>query len=579
MRTCRIGLAQINPTVGDIAGNLGLIREQIARANDAGCAIVAFPELAITGYPPEDLLLRRAFCVASKEAVGTLVDATRGLIAVVGFVDWEGGDAYNGAAILCDGEWVDSYHKHRLPNYGVFDEERYFAAGRRIPVYSAGGLTFGVSICEDIWYPGAPLDAIALGGAELCININASPYHRGRLGVRERMLATRASDNLVSIAYVNVVGGQDELVFDGGSLVFDAEGGLVARGRQFEEELLVVDVDLDEVAQRRLHDPRRRVELREREGQLPIEEVELPFAPVLTPSRRLLHPVAQALGDEEEVWRALVLATRDYLRKSRPFREAVIGLSGGIDSSIVAALAVDAIGAGNVIGVSMPSRYSSEHSRTDAQELAANLGIRYLTIPIEPAHAAMLGMLADAFEGTSPGTAEENLQARQRGNVLMSLSNKFNWIVLTTGNKSEMATGYATLYGDMAGGYAVIKDVPKTLVYRLARWRNTQATTPFIPETVFTKPPSAELAPDQLDQDTLPPYDVLDPILEAYVEDDRTLDEIVAMGFDSATVSKVIAMVDRNEYKRRQAPPGVKITPRAFGRDRRLPLASRYRGA
>ncbi len=574
MRTVRVGLAQINTTVGDISGNLAIITERLGQARAHGCHIVAFPELAVTGYPPEDLLLRRSFCEASREAVATIAPATAGLIAIVGFVDWANGDACNAAAVFADGRWADTYHKRRLPNYGVFDEERYFAAGSRVPVYHAGELAFGVSICEDIWYPGSPLDAMALGGAELCININASPYHRGKALGRERMIATRASDNLIAVAYVNAVAGQDELVFDGTSMAFDAEGSLLARGPQFEEGLLIAEVDLDAVAQRRLHDTRRRVELRDRDGAAGTERIDIAFAPALGEGFPGNQPLAPLLSDEAEVWEALVLGTRDYMRKTG-FREALIGLSGGIDSSVVAAIAVDALGPENVVGVSMPSRYSSEHSQTDAKALAENLGIRYFTIGIEPAHAAMLDMLADAFEGTEPGTAEENLQSRQRGNVLMTLSNKFGAIVLTTGNKSEMATGYATLYGDMAGGYAVLKDVPKTLVFRLARWRNAHEGRALIPEAVITKPPSAELKPDQLDQDTLPPYDVLDPIIEAYVEDDRTIAEIVAAGFEEATVRRVVRMIDRNEYKRRQAPPGVKITPRAFGRDRRFPLAAR----
>jgi NAD+ synthase (glutamine-hydrolysing) len=575
MRPIRIGLAQVNTTVGDIAGNLETIASHIEKARSAGCAIVAFPELAITGYPPEDLVLRRAFCQASRDAVETLAPATRGLVAVVGFVDWAYGDVFNAAAVFADGALVDVYHKQRLPNYGVFDEERYFAAGRRVPVYTAGNATFGVSICEDIWYPGAPLDALALGGAEVCININASPYHRGKAAERQRMLATRAADNLIAVAYVNAVAGQDELVFDGGSMAFDAEGRLLARGRQFEAGLVIVDVDLDAVAQRRLHDPRRRVELRDRDLPPDVDRIRVALDLPLSPSPPAAT-ITEPLGPEEEVWRALVLGTGDYLGKTG-FRKAVIGLSGGIDSSLVAAIAVDAIGADNVVGVSMPSRFSSGHSRDDAAALAENLGIRYLSVPIEPAHKAMLEMLADAFEGTEPGTAEENLQARQRGNVLMTLSNKFGWIVLTTGNKSEMATGYATLYGDMAGGFAVIKDVPKTLVYDLCRWYNARAGRELIPESVITKPPSAELRPDQFDQDSLPPYEILDPILEAYVEDDRTAEEIIAMGFEPATVARAISLVERAEYKRRQAAPGVKITPRAFGRDRRLPLAARIR--
>ena len=578
MRTVRLGLAQINTTVGDIHGNRQRISEEIANARRQGCTIVAFPELAVTGYPPEDLVLRRSFCEASREAVEGLATETAGLIAVVGFVDWHNGDAYIAAAVFIDGDWVDTYHKQRLPNYGVFDEERYFAAGDRVPIYRTGDLVFGVSICEDIWYPGAPLDEIALGGAELCININASPYHRGKAAGRERMISTRATDNLIAVAYVNAVGGQDELVFDGTSIVSDAEGRITARAPQFKEELLIAEVDLDAVAQRRLHDPRRRVEMRDRERLCDVDiiEVDDPLGRFRLPQRQpVLAPLAPLLDDHAEVWGALVLGTRDYLAKTG-FAQVLVALSGGIDSAVVAAIAVDALGADNVIGVSLPSRYSSQHSRDDAQDLAANLGIRYLTIPIEPAHAAMLEMMADAFEGTAPGTAEENLQARQRANVMMTLSNKFaSSIVLTTGNKSEMACGYATLYGDMAGGYAVIKDVPKTLVFALARWRNAQEDRPWIPVNTITKPPSAELKPDQFDQDTLPPYEVLDPIIEAYVEDDRAPSEIVAMGFDAEIVHRTVRMIDRNEYKRRQAPLGVKITPRAFGRDRRLPLAAR----
>ncbi len=576
MRYCRVGLAQINTTVGDLDGNVAKIKSRIAEARDAGCAIVAFPELAVTGYPPEDLLLRRAFCEASAAALREIVPETRGIIAIVGYVGWDG-DATDAAAVLVDGEWVDSYAKRRLWNYGVSDEERYFAQGTRIPIYRAPGLTFAVSVCEDIWYPGLPLDAMALAGAELCININASPYSRGKIHGRQRMLATRAADNVIALAYVNAVGGQDELVFDGASLVFDAEGRILARARQFEEELLIADIDLDAVTQRRLHDIRLRVEREERRDVVEIVRVESPSRPpALSPIRK--SSIAPLMGDEQELWSALVLGTRDYMAKTG-FTQAIIALSGGIDSSVVAVIAVDALGAGNVIGVSMPSRYSSEHSKDDARDMAERLGIRYLTIPIEPAHRAMLEMLADAFEGTDEGTAEENLQSRQRGNVLMTLSNKFpSTIALTTGNKSEMATGYATLYGDMAGGYAVVKDVPKTLLYRLAAWRNAQGDRPVIPENVLTKPPSAELKPGQVDQDSLPPYEVLDPILEAYVEDDRTVEEIAAMGYDEATVRRVVAMVDRSEYKRRQAPPGVKITARAFGRDRRFPLASRWRG-
>ena len=575
MRSCRVALAQLNTTVGDIDGNCERIRAGIAAAREAGAAIVAFPELAVTGYPPEDLVLRRSFCEASRAATATLAPETDGIVAVVGFVDWDAGDPYNAAAVFAGGQWAGTYHKRRLPNYGVFDEERYFASGRTVPVFRSGDLTFGVSICEDIWFPGQPLTGMALGGAELCVNINASPYHRGRGADRARMLETRAIDNRIAIAYVNAVGGQDELVFDGGSMVVDAHGEVIATGPQFRDELVIVDVDLDEAAQRRLHDPRRRAALRHGDSLEEVEQVDLDLELDLSQRDDPARPQAAPLPDEAEVWQALVLGTSDYLAKTG-FQSAYIGLSGGIDSSVVAAVAVDALGPENVTGVSMPSRFSSDHSRSDAHVLAGNLGIELLTIPIEPAHAAMLEMLEEPFAGTEPGLAEENLQSRQRGNILMSLANKFGALVLTTGNKSEMATGYATLYGDMAGGFAVLKDVPKTLTYAIARWRNAEAGRDLIPQEVIDKPPSAELRPDQLDADSLPPYEVLDPILEAYVEEDRSGPEIVAMGFDEATVRHILALVDRNEYKRRQSPPGVKITPRAFGRDRRLPIANRY---
>ncbi len=578
MRSCRVALAQLNTTVGDIDGNCERIRAGIAASREAGAAIVAFPELAVTGYPPEDLVLRRSFCEASRAATATLAPETAGIIAVVGFVDCLAGEPFNTAAVFVDGRLADTYNKQLLPNYGVFDEERYFGHGLTTPVYRAGDLAFGVSICEDIWAPDGPVAAMALGGAELCVNINASPYHRGRGAERVDMLATRATDNRIAIAYVNAVGGQDELVFDGDSLLLDNRGEILGRGRQFRDELLIADLDLgDQAALRRLHARRRREVIADGDPLSDIRKIDLGFAPDLTPPGQPANPRAAPLPDEGEVWEALVLGTRDYLAKTG-FTRAYIGLSGGIDSSVVAAVAADALGPENVTGVSMPSRFSSDHSRSDAHVLAENLGIELLTIPIEPAHAAMLEMLEEPFAGTEPGLAEENLQSRQRGNILMSLANKFGALVLTTGNKSEMATGYATLYGDMAGGFAVLKDVPKTLTYAIARWRNAAAARPLIPQSVLDKPPSAELRPDQFDADSLPPYEVLDPILEAYVEGDRSGPEIVAMGFDEATVRHILALVDRNEYKRRQSPPGVKITPRAFGRDRRLPIANRYTG-
>ncbi len=575
MRVLRIGLAQINPTVGDLEGNVAKILEYTQRARELRADLVCFPELAITGYPPEDLLLRQRFISDNLRALEKVTAASTGLTLVAGFVDQDD-DIYNAAAVLHDGRQIGVYRKQYLPNYGVFDENRYFQAGSETPVFRTAGVGVGLTISEDIWYPGDPAHAEALSGAEVVVTITASPFQAGKRAYRERMLSTRASDNAVFLCYLNPVGGQDELVFDGGSMVFRPSGELAARCRQFEEELLVCDLNLEDVRQTRLHDPRRRKDklTAAASGLAPVIEVSAEPAasdrPALPPSKCApLDPVA-------EVYAALVMGTRDYVHKNG-FEKVLVGLSGGVDSSLVAVVAADALGADNVVGVSMPSRYSSEGSRADAAALAANLGLRLLSIPIEEAFKGSLLVLAEAFTGTEEGVAEENLQARIRGNILMALSNKSGWLVLTTGNKSEMAVGYATLYGDMAGGFAVLKDVPKTLVYELARYRNRSGADPVIPQSVLDKPPSAELRPGQLDVDSLPPYDVLDPILLAYVEEDRGLEEIVSQGFDEVTVRRVMTMVDRNEYKRRQAPPGVKITPRAFGRDRRLPIANRYR--
>ncbi len=576
MRTLRVALAQIDTTVGDLPGNAAKIVEYIGRARELGADVVAFPELALTGYPPEDLVLRRSFVTDNLAALDQVVPATKGIAAIVGFVDMND-DVYNAAAIISDGKLACRYHKQFLPNYGVFDENRYFQQGHESPVCTIAGIDVGVSICEDIWYPDGPAREQCLAGAEVIININGSPYARGKGGFREHMISTRASDNAVVVCYVNMVGGQDELVFDGYSVIFDERGAIVARGHQFREELLVCDIDVEGVLQSRLHDSRRRKErfearLARRTPRIVVSET--PFAtekPPLAPAT-----IAERLDPVAEVWEALVLGTRGYLAKTG-FETVLVGLSGGVDSSVVAAVAVDAIGPEHVVGVSMPSRFSSEGSKTDAHALAERLGIRIMTIPIEGPFAATLDALSGAFADTQFGVAEENLQARIRGNTLMSLSNKFGWLVLTTGNKSEYATGYSTLYGDMAGGFAVLKDTPKTLVWELARHRNRVAGREIIPQSVIEKPPSAELRPDQLDTDSLPPYAVLDPILQAYVEDDRSIDEMVAMGFDEALVQRIVRMVDRNEYKRRQAPPGIKITPRAFGRDRRLPIANRYR--
>jgi NAD+ synthase (glutamine-hydrolysing) len=567
MQKLRVALGQINTTIGDLEGNVAKVLEYVERARSLGVDVVSFPELTVTGYPPEDLLLRPAFIRDNLQALQKLALRCGGITAVVGFVDQEDGAIYNAAAVIHDGQLRHVYRKQRLPNYGVFDEIRYFRAAAECPLYTIAGVQVGVNICEDIWFPGDPTQAQSLGGAQVIVNINGSPYHTGKRKFRENMLAGRAKDYGVYVCYTNQVGGQDELVFDGGSMVLAPDGKLVARAAMFEEELLVCDLPV----------AARTVTADEPDRATHHLVSAAPFAadkPVVEPR------LAPEPEDEAEVYAALVLGTRDYLRKTG-FKKALIALSGGIDSSLVAVVAVDALGADNVVGVSMPSRYSSEGSISDAKELADRLGIRLEIVPIEPAHAAYLDMLERPFshlDGGAAGVAEENIQSRIRGNVIMALSNKMGWIVLTTGNKSEFATGYATLYGDMSGGYAVIKDVPKTLVYRLSRYRNTLGGTPVIPESVLTKPPSAELKPGQLDADTLPPYDVLDSILEEYVEKDHSVQEIVAMGFDEATVARVAQMVNRNEYKRRQSPPGVKITPKAFGRDRRLPIAHKYPG-
>jgi NAD+ synthase (glutamine-hydrolysing) len=572
MRGFRVGLAQINPTVGDFDGNVRRIVDGIDRARALGCRLVAFPELAITGYPPEDLLFKPAFIEANLRALEAVTRATGGITAVVGFVDKQD-DIFNAAAVLHDGAVGGVYHKHFLPNYGVFDENRYFQAGTETPIFTVGDTTFAVNICEDIWYPTGPTTAQALAGAQLIVTINGSPYHAGKAHFRETMVATRAADDLVCLAFVNMVGGQDELLFDGGSVIFNERAELIARGRAFEEDLVVADLDLDHVFRSRLRDSRRRSEKRGTDSR--VMRVELP--PLPEPATPVLPARAVAsLAPVEELFQALVLATRDYVQKNG-FARVVIGLSGGIDSSLVAAIAVEALGKANVAGVTMPSPYSSAGTRRDARRLARNLGIEFMTLPITGAFGAYRRTLAPAFKGLKEDATEENVQARIRGTLLMALSNKFGWLVLNTGNKSEIAVGYSTLYGDMAGGFAVIKDVPKTVVYQISRHVNARAGRPLIPESVFERPPSAELRPDQRDQDSLPPYPVLDAIIEAYVEHDRGLHELIADGFDPDTVRRVISLVDKNEYKRRQAPIGVKLTPRAFGRDWRLPIVNRFR--
>src|SRR5438477_9245759 len=564
MRRFRVGLAQINATVGDFEGNVRKIVYAIERARARGRGLVALPELAITGYPPEDLLFKPAFIEANLRALDEVTRATGGLTAVVGFVD-KRDDIFNAAAVLHDGARAGVYHKQYLPNYGVFDENRYCQAGTDAPVFTAGETTFAVNICEDIWYPTGPGTLQALAGAELVVTINASPYHAGKAHFREKMVATRAADDIVCVAYVNMVGGQDELVFDGASLIVNERGEVVARGRQFEEDFVVADLDLEAVFRARLRDSRRRKEKLRAAETAPRIVLPALAAPVAAPP----PPVREVTPLErvEEVYRALVLGTRDYVWKNG-FKHVVIGLSGGIDSSLVAAVAVEALGRENVTGVTMPSPYTSGGTRRDSERLAKNLGIEFLSIPITPVLNAYRRALAKAFKGLKEDVTEENLQARIRGNLLMALSNKFGWLVLTTGNKSEYSVGYTTLYGDMAGGFAVIKDVPKTLVYRLCEWRNSPAGTQRsvaqpIPRSILERAPSAELRPGQRDEDSLPPYDLLDRILHGYIELHLGREQLIAQGLPADAVEHAIHLVDRAEYKRRQAPPGIKVTERA----------------
>lgn len=574
MKTVRLALAQMNPTVGDLEGNTEKIISHVRAAEDYNADIIAFPELAVTGYPPEDLLLKSQFIKDNLDALKKIKEEVWDITAIVGFVDRKN-DIYNAAAIIHNKTIVDIYHKMYLPNYGVFDEVRYFQAGTRFPLYTIGDVIFGVNICEDIWYPEGPAHVQSLFGAEVVININASPYHLGKAAFREKMLSTRATDNAVIIAYLNTVGGQDELVFDGHSVILNEKGDIFCRGKQFEEDLIIVDLNLDGVFMRRLHDPRRRQEEIAAAEKAKVEKIVISRERSQEAKKALLGRDRGILGPTEEVYNALVLGTSDYVAKNR-FGTVVIGISGGIDSSLVATVAVDALGRKNVRGLFMPSPFTSGESREDAFGLAENLGIELIEIPITEIYTTYLETLEKGFKGLAPDTTEENLQARIRGNILMAYSNKFNWLVLTTGNKSEMSVGYATLYGDMAGGFAVIKDVPKTMVFELCEWRNEKEGMPLIPERVLSKEPSAELKEDQRDTDTLPPYNVLDPVLKAYVEDDRSYEEILSL-CDVECVEKVIGMVDRSEYKRRQSPPGIKITERAFGRDRRFPITNRYR--
>lgn len=580
MRIMRIALAQINPTVGDLQGNRNKILEYITEARSRGADLVAFPELSVCGYPPEDLVFKPSFLQDNKRIIEEIAARTKDITAVVGFVD-TGRDAYNAAAILHNGRQVGVYHKLFLPTYSVFDEDRYFKRGNSCPVFTINGINIGVNICEDIWYELGPTTLQRDANAEVIVNINGSPYYAGKRELREKFVAARAIDNNLFVAYVNQVGGQDELVFDGASMIFNYDGAMLARGKQFQEDMLIADLDLDALMATRLHSPLPRKQwIGVDMGDITAPNIivseryaEKSREPLPKPENGLHKP----LPAKAEVYKALVTGLGDYIRKSG-FKKAVLGLSGGIDSSLCATLLVDAIGKENVIGVAMPSRFNSSDSLDDARMLAQNLDIEFQVVSIEEPLEAYLHIMKAPFKGAEPNVAEENIQARIRGNILMGIANKFNYIVITTSNKSESATGYTTLYGDMAGGFAVIKDVPKMLVYELCRYRNTVEPKNCIPERVFTKAPTAELRFNQTDQDTLPPYEQLDQILEAYVEKDRSLQDIVAMGFPEATVKRVIQMVDRNEYKRRQAAPGVKITPRSFGKDRRLPIVNKYAG-
>ena len=579
MHQIRIALAQINSTVGDFDGNIVKIVAGIEAAQDLSADIVAFPELALTGYPPEDLTFNPDFLRANARALGEVAEAAAEIVAVVGFLDAPG-EIYNAGAVISGGSVAGVCHKIKLPNYGVFDEFRYFSAGGRPLVFELGGSCIGLNICEDIWYPDEPIGSQVAAGADLILNISSSPYRVRRTGTREEMLETRSRDYLTPVAYVNMVGGQDELIFDGNSLVYDEHGRLLARGKSFEEDLIVVDIDLDEVRISRQRDTSgRRLAMTERHpGPVDRIVVNLPRKFDTEGERRrpeyIEAHLPQPLSDEAEVYRALVLGVRDYVQKNG-FARVLIGLSGGVDSSLTAVVAVDALGKESVVGVSMPSRFTSEGTRSDAQTLAERLGIDFRTAPIEPVFTAFLEDLKPQFDNLPADVTEQNLQARIRGNILMALSNKFGWLVLTTGNKSETSVGYSTLYGDMAGGFAVIKDVPKTMVYDLCRYRNSLGDK-IIPQSVIDREPSAELAEGQKDQDTLPPYEILDRIIEGYVEFDHSLKEMVAAGLDEATVRNVIRMIDCNEYKRRQAPPGIKITSRAFGKDRRFPITNRF---
>ncbi len=571
----RLALAQINTVVGDLDGNRALILDRLEEARAAGAELVLFPELAVTGYPPEDLLLRPGFIKAAEQSLRQIAAETKDVVVLVGTPHFDG-DLFNACAVCSAGKVQAIYRKRFLPNYGVFDEQRYFASGHDLVMVRLGDVLVGVTVCEDMWQPGPPATDLALAGAQLLVNVSASPFHVGKDREREEMFALRARDTFSFVALVNAVGGQDELVFDGHSVVLDDEGEVLARAPGFEEALLVVDVDPAAAIGRRLRDVRPRALARE-QGEPPpttivaLDERQGQAPPVPVPE---IAPLVDGL---EQMRLALELGLRDYVDKNG-FREIVVGLSGGIDSALTAALAVEALGADRVHGVSMPSRFSSEATRGDARRLGESLGIEFREVPIDQAVTEIEESLAPSFGELDRDLTEENLQARVRGVILMGLSNKFGWLVVATGNKSELSVGYATLYGDMAGGFALLKDVFKTDVFRLSKHLNERAGRELIPQSIIDRAPSAELRDNQLDADSLPPYPELDKVLEAYVELDRSREELLAEGFDPNVVERALAMIDRAEYKRRQAPPGVKLRPKAFGRDRRTPITNRWRG-
>lgn len=575
MRTLNLALAQVNHVVGDFEGNFQKIVSYIGQAKKAGADVVAFPEMCLAGYPPEDLLLKPEFIKENQRYLKKLLPHSQDITVIVGFVDHED-DIYNAAAILHAGELAGIYHKIFLPNYGVFDENRYFQAGQKVQVFVLNDVKIGVNICEDIWYPGGPTREQALyGGAELVINISSSPYHYGKAHARLRMLSTRAEDNGVIVAYVNTVGGQDELVFDGNSMIISEEGTLLGKAPSFEENLMVLTLHPENVFNERIHDPRRRKEKIYTAPEWHLEEITLKSLAKSKKKQDINGHISDFLDQDEEVYKALQTGLKDYVEKNR-FKKVLVGISGGIDSALVASIAADTLGKENVIGVAMHSQFTSKESKNDARKLAENHGFKLLEIAIDELYQDFLTQMKPVFKNAVADSTEENIQARIRGIILMALSNKFGWLVLATGNKSEISVGYCTLYGDMVGGFSLIKDVYKTMVYQLAEYRNRKVGFDIIPRRIMTKAPSAELKPNQKDTDSLPPYAILDPILTAYVEEDLATNEIIEMGFDRQTVEKVIKLVDGNEYKRRQAAPGIKITHRAFGKDRRFPITNRF---